>query len=147
MISAIIKTSEKIGVKFMKQKQFFDLSGKYSAHGVDRHDGFFEKEVNFKLDSINSDFAKGYAVYEYYSNLEEGTVLYRGSMIASGNHLSLAFKSEAAGQNDDGVATGVVMFDPDADGSIQTILHFFYYQAQYQGGGNGMVTCVMNAES
>jgi hypothetical protein len=43
----------------MKQKQFLDLSGKYSSHGIDRHDGFFEKEVNFKLDSKNSDLLKG----------------------------------------------------------------------------------------
>lgn len=124
------------------EQQFLDLSGKYSSHGVDRHDGFFEKEVNFKLDPKNSDFAKGYITYEYYSNLADGTILYRGSMVANGNHLSLAFKSESAGQNDDGVATGVVMFDPDANGNARTVLHFFYYQAQYQGGGNGMVTCV-----
>ncbi len=126
----------------MMEKQFLDLSGKYSSHGVDCHDGFFEKEVNFKRDPKNSDFAKGYIAYEYYSNLSDGTVLYRGSMVASGNHLSLAFKSENPGQNDDGVAIGVVMFDPDANGHVRTILHLFYYQAQYQGGGNGMVTCI-----
>ncbi len=131
-------------MKENEQKQFLDLSGKYKSHGVDHHDGFFEKEVNFKLDSKNSDFAKGYVAYEYYSNLADGTVLYCGSMIANGNHLSLTFKSETVGQNDDGVATGVVMFDPDANGNIRTVLHFFYYQAQYQGGGSGMVTCVKN---
>lgn len=53
----------------MDQKKFLDLSGKYSSHGVDCHDGYFEKEVNFKLDAKNSDFEKGYITYEYYSNL------------------------------------------------------------------------------
>ncbi len=124
------------------ERRFLDLSGKYISHGLDCHDGYFEKEVHFKLDAQHSDFEKGYITYHYHSNLPDGTVLYRGSMVASGNHLSLAFKSEAPGQNDDGIACGVVMFDPNNDGTVHTVLHFFYYQAQYQGGGNGLVTCV-----
>lgn len=123
-------------------EKFLDLSGRYLSHGYDRHDGYFEKFVNFKLDQKNSDFEKGYIVYEYHSNLEDGTVLYRGSMIACGHNLSLSFKNEVSDQNDDGLASGVIMHDPDADGQSKVVLHFFYYQAQYQGGGSGMVTCV-----
>jgi hypothetical protein len=125
----------------MHQPTFVNLSGTYTARGFDQHDGAFEKRVHLSLDEKTSDFARGYVAYTYYSEID-GTVLYRGSMLANGNQLSLGFKSEDPTQNDDGLALGVVSHDPDKKGAMTTILHFFYHQPVYQGGGKGSVVCI-----
>ncbi len=126
----------------IRQSTFIDLSGTYTAQGFDQHDGYFEKRVNLSLDEKTSDFTQGYIAYTYYSDLLDGTVLYRGSMLANGNQLSLGFKSEDPTQNDDGQAIGVVSHDPDEKGAVKIMLHFFYHQPVYQGGGRGTVVCV-----
>ncbi len=126
----------------MPQSAFVNLSGTYTAQGFDQHDGYFEKRVNLSLDEKTSDFEHGYIAYRYYSDLLDGTVLYRGSMLANGNQLSLGFKSEDPTQNDDGLAIGMVSQDPNEKGTIKIVLHFFYHQPVYQGGGRGSVVCV-----
>ena len=119
-----------------------DFSGTYASTGFDQNDGYFSKLVILELDAKNSDFGQGYAAYHYYSKLEDGTVLYRGAMVASGNHLSLAFNSAAGQADDHGIASGVVAYDADENGRFTTRLNFFYYQPEYRGGGRGSVTCV-----
>ncbi len=120
-----------------------NLSGRYTCHGFDVHDGAFAKEVVLTLDEKSSDAASGHSAYQYSSYTVDGSPIYVGSAVANGNQIALSFRNIAPGkESDHGVATGVASHDRDNKGMVHTILHLFYYQSEYAGGGNGTATCI-----
>lgn len=121
-----------------------NLSGSYICSGFDKHDGYFTgSRLVVTLNSENSDFEHGFAVYHCEVFSEEGIKTYVGSIIANGNNFAMSFRNVTPGEESDhGVLFGVATHDCDAQGKVRTVLHNAYYQPEYKGGGYGSATCV-----
>jgi hypothetical protein len=120
-----------------------NLSGNYECNGYDSHDGGFSHSMlNLSLDPKRSELSMGLAAYHYGVFTADGTQ-YMGEAVANGNTLAMYFANmEPSGESDHGVSIGTVTHDVDAQGHEQTVLHKFYYEPDYKGGGNGSETCV-----
>ena len=64
-------------------------------------------------------------------------------MAASGNTAAVYFANvDKEKATDQGVGIASITHDLDQVGHATTVLHKFYYEPTYQGGGNGSETCV-----
>lgn len=120
-----------------------DLSGTYLCNGYDSHDGPFKgSKLTLVLNAKNSIPADGYGAYAYSVVTATGTQ-YTGEASSSGNTLAMYFANATKGQaSDHGVAIGSVTYDQNSSGQTQIQLHKFYYEPEYDGGGNGTETCI-----
>ena len=139
VISSIIFT-------FVAQSVFagsLNLSGTYLCSGYDSHDGSFSgSKLTLDLDSKNSQLNNGFGAYHYSVVTADGTQ-YAGEAVSNGNTLAMYFANTTAqGAADHGVSIGMVSHDENAQGISQTVLHKFYYEPEYKGGGNGAETCI-----
>jgi hypothetical protein len=121
-----------------------NLAGKYECSGYDSHDGSYDNVIlTLTLDSQNSDDEHNFAAYGFELAEADGTVQYTGEAAASGNSLAIYFKNtDPEKQTDSGVGIATVSHDLNANGKASTVIHKFYYEPTYQGGGNGSETCV-----
>lgn len=119
------------------------LSGTYTCNGYDMHDGGYQgAELILTLDAKDSDFANNYGAYHFRLNDSDGDV-YLGEVAASGNNAAVYFANTNPKEpHDNGVGIAVITHDKDTSGKVTTVLHKFYYEPTYEGGGNGSETCV-----
>lgn len=120
------------------------LAGTYQCHGYDSHDGDYkDATVKLILDAKHSDFSHHYGAYHFQLIEPNGILQYTGEAAASGNHLAIYFKSiSTATTHDEGVGIAAVTHSKDKQGKVTTIFEKFYYEPDYQGGGNGFETCI-----
>lgn len=120
-----------------------NLSGKWMCQGYDMHDGAYkDATLTLTLDAKDSDFANNYGAYRFNLTEPDGTV-YLGEVAANGNTAAIYFKNTSPKMpTDRGVGIAVITHDRDANNQVTTVLHKFYYEPTYQGGGNGSETCV-----
>lgn len=120
-----------------------NLAGTYLCDGYDSHSGAFKgATMVLILDSKNSELPDGHGAYRY-SLVTSGDLHYTGVAASSGNTVAITFQNTGYGQGaDHGISTGFVTYDQNANGMSQTVLHNFYYEPEYYGGGNGSDTCV-----
>lgn len=117
------------------------IAGNYMCSGYDMHDGAYSGgKLAVTLDAKNSDFANNYGAYKIKMVEPDGTT-YVGEIAASGNTLALYFEDTGMA-SDRGVGIAVLTHDKDANGKVTTAFHKFYYEPNYEGGGNGVDTCV-----
>lgn len=118
------------------------LAGKYICYGYDKHDGGYQNAiVTLGLDAKNSDFANNYGAYSVKLVEQDGST-YTGEAAANGNHLAIYFENtDPKMKTDRGVGIAIVTHDKDPKGKITTVFHKFYYEPEYQKGGNGYETC------
>ncbi len=128
----------------MTNKTFIDLSGQYTVHGFDIHDGPFSgSRLVIALDDKCSDFAHGHIAYQCKVFTADGIEAYHDAIIANGNNFAMSFKNILPEQESDyGVLFGTVTHTQDESGKYRTQLHANYYQPEYKGGGYGTATCV-----
>lgn len=122
------------------------LAGKWVCHGYDMHDGYYKgANLTLTLDAKNSDFKNNYGAYHFNLSEPDGTV-YLGEVAASGNEAALYFANTSPKEKTDrGVGIATITHDRNANNQETTVLHKFYYEPSYQGGGNGYETCVKQA--
>lgn len=124
-----------------------NLSGTYTCSGYDSHDkGYQNAKVVLTLDAKNSELKNGFGAYNFKLIEADGTN-YKGEVAANGNILAVYFENTGTApvaQSDRGVGVAVVTHDKDVNGKAHTVFHKFYYEPNYQGGGNGSETCVKN---
>lgn len=120
------------------------LSGEYLCNGYDKHDGAYDGDIlTLTLDKKQSDFANNFGAYHFQLAESDKKIVYLGEVAASGNTAAIYFENvDAKKATDRGVGIAVITHDRDQAGKVQTILHKFYYEPTYQGGGNGSETCV-----
>ena len=120
-----------------------DLSGTYICSGYDSHDGGFTgSKLTLALDAKDSLPQDGYGAY-HYNVVTSGGTKYMGEASSSGNTLAMYFANTTPNQQSDhGVSIGFVTHDKNNSGQVQTQIHKFYYEPEYEGGGNGSETCV-----
>lgn len=120
-----------------------NLSGKWMCQGYDMHDGAYkDATLTLTVDAKDSDFANNYGAYHFNLTEPDGTV-YLGEVAANGNTAAIYFKNTSLKMSTDrGVGIAVITHDRDANNQVITVLHKFYYEPTYQGGGNGSETCV-----
>jgi hypothetical protein len=119
------------------------LSGAWMCQGYDMHDGAYkDATLTLTLDAQNSDFANNYGAY-HFKLAEPNGAVYLGEVAASGNTAAIYFANTSPKMSTDrGVGIAVITHDIDLNGKSQTILHKFYYEPTYQGGGNGSEICI-----
>lgn len=119
------------------------LAGTYHCHGYDSHEGAYkDATVVLTLDAKNSDLAHNYGAYHFALVEPDGT-RYAGEAAANGNNLAIYFENtNSSKKTDRGVGIAVVSHDKDEQGTTQTVFHKFYYEPDFDGGGNGYETCV-----
>ena len=119
------------------------LSGTYMCSGYDMHDGGYQNALlTLTVDTKDSDFANNYGAYHFKLNDPDGGV-FVGEVAASGNNAAVYFQNTNPSRpTDRGVGIAVITHDKDTSGKITTVLHKFYYEPAYEGGGNGSETCV-----
>lgn len=122
-----------------------NLSGKWICSGYDMHAGAYsDAEMTLSLDAKNSDFANNYGAYHFYWSSANGAN-YIGEVAASGNTAAVYFENTSQQMaTDQGVGIATITHDRDANNKVTTVLHKFYYEPSYEGGGNGSETCVKN---
>lgn len=120
------------------------LAGKYLCDGYDKHDGAYKGDIlTLTLDSQQSEFQNNFGAYHFQLAEADGTVVYLGEVAASGNMAAVYFENvDNTKFTDRGVGIATITHDRDQLGHVTTILHKFYYEPTYQGGGNGSETCV-----
>lgn len=117
------------------------IAGNYICSGYDMHDGAYSGgKLTVTLDAKDSDFANNYGAYRIKMLEPDGTT-YVGEIAASGNTLALYFEDTGMA-SDRGVGVAVLTHDKDANGKVTTAFHKFYYEPNYEGGGNGTDACV-----
>lgn len=119
------------------------ISGTYICYGHDMHDGGYQNTLlTLTLDAKDSDFANNYGAYHFKLNDPDGDI-YLGEVAASGNSAAVYFANTNPKEpNDHGVGIAVITHDKDSTNKATTVLHKFYYEPTYKGGGNGSETCV-----
>lgn len=119
------------------------LAGTYQCYGYDSHEGGYKNAtVTLTLDAKNSDFEHNYGAYRFKLT-EPDNIEYTGEAAASGNNMAIYFENTNTSESTDrGVGIAVISHDKDTNGKVTTVLHKFYYEPNYQGGGNGSETCV-----
>ncbi len=119
------------------------LSGKWICSGYDKHDGFYSNgNLTFTLNSANSDFNNNYGAYTIKLVETDGTT-YIGEAAVNGSTAAVYFENTSPKMlTDRGVGIATITHDADQHGNITTVLHKFYYEPTYEGGGNGLETCV-----
>ncbi len=121
-----------------------NLGGQYKCDGYDQHDGGYKDDVlTLTPDVKQSDFAHNFGAYHFQLAESDGTVAYLGEVAASGNSAAVYFENvDPKKLTDRGVGIATITHDRDQQGRVTTVLHKFYYEPAYQGGGNGSETCV-----
>lgn len=122
------------------------LSGNWTCQTYDMHDGAYRNaKLTLTLDAKDSDFANNYGAYHFKLTEDTGDI-YLGEVAASGNTAAIYFANTSPKMpTDRGVGIAVVTHDRDSAGKVHTVLHKFYYEPTYQGGGNGSEVCVMSS--
>ncbi len=120
-----------------------NLAGTWTCQGYDLHDGAYKgATLTLTLDSKDSDFTNNYGAY-HFQLAEARGASYIGEVAANGNTAAIYFKNISPKMpTDRGVGIAVITHDRDANNQVTTVLHKFYYEPTYQGGGNGSETCV-----
>ena len=118
------------------------LAGDWICQGYDSHDGAYKDDtLTLTLDEKNSDFKHNYGAYHF--KLAGEGVLYLGEAVANGNMLAIYFANQAKeSQTDHGVGIAMITHDLNEKGISNAVLHKFYYESEYMGGGHGSETCV-----
>ena len=122
------------------------LSGNWSCFGYDMHDGAYKNaKLTITLDAKNSDFTNNYGAYHVKMTENTGDT-YLGAVAASGSTVAISFANTSPKMSTDrGVGIAVITHDRDLTGKVHTVLHKFYYEPDYIGGGNGSETCTKDA--
>lgn len=120
------------------------LSGTYQCDGYDEHDGAYHGDIlTLTLDEKHSDFANNFGSYHFQLAEADKTIVYVGEVAASGNTAAIYFENiDVKKSSDRGVGIAAITHDRDQQGLAHTVLHKFYYEPTYQGGGNGSETCI-----
>jgi hypothetical protein len=120
-----------------------NLAGTYHCHGYDSHEGAYKgATVTLTLDAKDSDFKHNHGAYHFLLVEPDGT-RYTGEAAASGNDLAVYFQNTSKTMKTDrGVGIASVTHDKNSQGKATTVFHKFYYEPDYEGGGNGSETCV-----
>lgn len=143
IFGVICFSSSQISFASVASDDALHLAGVYQCYGHDSHDGAYKNAVaTLAVDNKNSDFSINCGAYRF--NLKEADgAQYVGEVAAHGNELAIYFKNTEASKSDDqGVGIAVVTHDKDTQGRITTSFHKFYYEPNYQGGGNGFEMCI-----
>lgn len=121
------------------------LAGTYLCQGHDQHDGDYKgATVTLTLDEKNSDLAHHYGAY-HFSLVEPDGITYKGEAAARGNNLAIYFENTTpSASTDRGVGIARVFQTKNSAGKTMTRFQKFYYEPDYEGGGNGTETCVKN---
>ena len=114
-----------------------NLAGTYHCHGHDSHDGDYkDATVVLTLDAKNSDSAHDRGAY-HFALIEPDGTRYVGEAAASGNNLAIYFENTGSSmQTDRGVGIAQITHKKG-----KTIFSKYYYEPNYQGGGNGTENC------
>lgn len=128
---------------FAAKVDMLSLAGTYTCSGYDMHTGGYSNAiVILTLDAKDSDFANNYGAYHFKLTEPDGTI-YIGEVAASGNTAAIYFANTTPSMStDQGVGIAVITHDKDQTGKVTTVLHKFYYEPTFEGGGNGYETCV-----
>ncbi len=128
----------------MSKNLSLNLAGTYICDGYDIHDGPFNgSRLILSLDQNCCDIEHGYTAYQIQGFGSDNLLAYIGSIVANGNNFAMSFKNiHPEGEADHGVIIGVATHDKDSQGMNRTVLHSYYYQPQYKGGGFGTAICV-----
>lgn len=134
-----------VGSQLMFAAETLDLSGQWQCGGYDEHEGAYsDATLMLTLDKKHSDFAHGFGAYHFQLTEQDG-IIYKGEAATNGNLAAIYFENTGAdkeSQTDRGVGIATITHDMDKDKHVITELHKFYYEPDYQGGGNGYETCV-----
>ena len=119
------------------------LAGHWMCSGYDMHEGYYSKApLILTLDPKDSDMVNGYGAYHFKLVESDGTT-YVGEVAANGNTAAVYFENTSAKMlTDRGVGIAMITHDRDQHNNVTTVLHKFYYEPTYEGGGNGSETCV-----
>ena len=119
------------------------LSGQWICSGYDMHDGpYTHGNLALTVDAKDSDFAHNYGAYKVKLVETDGTT-YIGEAAANGNTTAVYFENtDATASSDRGVGIATITHNADQHNKITTVLNKFYYEPSYQGGGNGLETCI-----
>lgn len=143
-ISAVVlvQTSFAADAVVSSDEDKMHLAGTYQCSGHDSHDGYYENvTVTLSVDTKNSDFDHNHGAYRF-KLMEPDGIEYDGEAASDGNTLAIYFQNTSANEpTDRGVGIASVVHERDANGNVTTKFYKFYYEPDYQGGGNGSEVC------
>jgi len=112
-----------------------DYSGKYQCTGMDSHIGEYKGTVDMQLNPEQS--TGPYGAYSFTLTLADNS-FYNGFAAAHRKSLAIYFAHTDPALKDYGV--GIAQVKTAADGRVS--FSKYYYGPEYEGGGNGMETCI-----